>query len=126
MCIIGLVTTLRKSQNIHPLMCIFTLYYIKHSVTSPKHISPHDLQYTQRDVSNRRCTNPECYFILSSKICVMVPNICGSFVWNFFYITFLAPIILMELLDLTKICGTLPKTMYTKIISHVNKTHRTS
>jgi len=106
MCIIRLVTTLRKSQNMHPLMCIFTFYYIKQSVKLLKHISPYDLHYTQQDVSNQRCANPGCYVILSSKICMMVPNICGSFVWNSFGVNLLAPIIFMVLLDLTKICAT--------------------
>ena len=83
------------------------------------HISPYALYYTQRDVPNQRCTNPGCYIILSSKICMMVPNICGSFMWNFFCVTLPTPIILMELLDLSKICATLPKTMYTEIMLYV-------
>ena len=93
----------------HPLMSIFTFYYIKHSVVLLTLISPYDLYYTQQDVSNQRCTNPGCYTILSSNICMMVPNIGGSFVWNFFCVTLLAPIILMELLDLWKTCANLPQ-----------------
>jgi len=38
-----------------------------------------------------------------TKICMVVPNICGSSVWNLLCVTLLAPIILKWLLDIWKI-----------------------
>jgi len=37
-----------------------------------------------------------------TKICMVVPNICGSSVWNLLCVTILAPKILKWLLDIWK------------------------
>jgi hypothetical protein len=113
--IIWLVTTLRISQNMNPLMlCIFSLHYIKHSVNVNKIYLP-----ISRVLHVMGCLKPEvhkswalCHQL--SKVCITVPYVCGSLVWNIFRVILLAPIILMELLDLWKICATLSKTSYTE------------
>jgi len=54
----------------------------------------------------QRCTNPRCWVAWATEFCilVMVPNICGSSVWNLFHITLLASRTLKLSLDFWKIC----------------------
>jgi hypothetical protein len=48
-------------------------------------------------------TNPGHQIAQETQFCVVTPNICGSSVWNFLYITLLAPRILMWLQGLWEI-----------------------
>ena len=43
--------------------------------------------------------------LVATQFCTVVPNICGSSVWNFLHVTILAPRILRWLLDFWKICA---------------------
>jgi hypothetical protein len=64
------------------------------------------------------CTNPGCQVPMSTKFCVVVPNICGSSVWKLLRVTLLAPRILRRLLDFWKICEPLPA--HTCIYAHIH------
>jgi len=47
------------------------------------------------------CTNPRCQAI---KFCTVVPNICGSWVWNLIHVILMVPRVLSWFLDSWKIC----------------------
>ena len=44
------------------------------------------------------CTNPECQIVMATKFYTVKPNICGSSIWNFLHVTFLAPTIFRQIL----------------------------
>ena len=52
---------------------------------------------------DKEYTNPGQWIAQETQFCVVAPNICGSSVWNFLYITLLAPRILMWLQGLWEI-----------------------
>jgi hypothetical protein len=46
-------------------------------------------------------------------LCIVMANICGSFVWKLLYVTLLVPRILRILLDYWKVCAPLMYILYT-------------
>jgi len=50
----------------------------------------------------QRCTYPRCQVAWATKLCMQLPNICGSSEWNLFHVTLLASTILRWFL---KPCG---------------------
>jgi len=51
------------------------------------------------------CTNPAHNRAWMSKLCVVMPNVCGFSIQNVCHVTLLAPRILRWLLDVWKICA---------------------
>ena len=50
------------------------------------------------------CTNPRRQVAVTTKFCMVVPNICGPSVRNWLHVTFQAPEIFRLLLDFWKLC----------------------
>jgi hypothetical protein len=50
------------------------------------------------------CTNPRCQVMQATKFCTVVPNICGSWVWNLIHVILMVPRVLRWFLDFWKIC----------------------
>ena len=55
----------------------------------------------------QRCTNPGHQVGQVTKFWMVVPNICGSSVWNLLHVTLLAPRILKWLLEFWSCCAPL-------------------
>jgi len=49
-------------------------------------------------------TSPGHQVACTTQLCMLVPNICGSSVWNLHHVTLLAPLFLRWHLDFRKIC----------------------
>jgi len=56
----------------------------------------------------QRCTNPTSQIAMGNKLCIAVPNICGSLVWNWHHVTLLVQRILKFLQHFWIICAPLP------------------
>jgi len=54
-----------------------------------------------------RCTYPRDQAAMVTKLCTVVPNICGSSVWYLLHVTFLVSRIMKWLLNFRKICAPL-------------------
>jgi hypothetical protein len=52
-----------------------------------------------RCVLSHGSTNPRCQPVRATKFCMVVPNICGSSIWNLLHVTLQASQILMWLLE---------------------------
>jgi hypothetical protein len=61
------------------------------------------------------CTNPGLQVAMVTKFCTVVPNICGSSVWDLLHATLLVPRILRWLIDCWRICA--PILKYTFLFS---------
>jgi len=53
------------------------------------------------------CTNPRHQVAMVTKLCTVVPTICGSSAWNLLYVMFLVSRIIKWLLNFWKICAPL-------------------
>ena len=81
---------------------------------------------TADTVLHARCTNAGCQVIWATEFWMLIPNICGSSVWNLLHITLLVPRILSWLLHLWRICGPLCYTAHllwnAAMLSNTSKT----
>jgi hypothetical protein len=58
---------------------------------------------SESDVNiSQECTNPGRQAAMATNFCKVAPNICGSYEWNLFDVTLLAPRIFRWLLDFWK------------------------
>ena len=64
--------------------------------------------------------NPSRQVSLSTKLCTVAPDTCGSPVWNSLHVTHLAPIILMWLLDFSRVFA-LQKVQYILSGDHASR-----
>ena len=51
-----------------------------------------------------RCTNSRCQVMQATKFCTVVPNVCGSWVWNLILVILMVRRVLRWFLDFWKIC----------------------
>jgi hypothetical protein len=96
----------RYHITFHNTHQMFRLLHPGYSRNSVDQLLLHEnLPIEAADCYDQGRTNPGRQVARSTKFCTAAPNMCGSSVWNFLHVTFLASRILRRILEFSKSVG---------------------